>query len=253
MLLALSALGECARAHVCVVKRLWSVWLWGSVTFFFSPLISFLSLSYLVSPVSISSHNRCLYSLWALKRSQTACCRKQVWNEKGQITRGWWSWGGKEWKKRERLVQITKEGEREETAENNIIRRERWQGERKRGGEGARGRVPIKLMTSTSKPSTDCSWYTNALVLVTWENTAMTCINFMEINKSNKFNQKPRVTVKCEPFACPFSPQCDFVIILCSNKVINWSMHTTNGWKAPRNKSLRPNSSSSQSYFTLLR
>lgn len=105
--------------------------------FFF--LISFLFLSYLVSPVSISTRNRCLYSLCTLKRSQTACCRKQVWNEKGQITRGWWSWGGKEWKG-ERFGQITKEGEREETAENNIIRRKReMTGERKSGGEGARG------------------------------------------------------------------------------------------------------------------
>lgn len=38
-------------------------------------------------------------------------------------------------------------------AENNIIRRER--DDRRRGREGER--VPIKLMTSTSKPSTDCS------------------------------------------------------------------------------------------------
>lgn len=107
-----------------------------SVRQFFSSLFLF-SLSYLVSPVPISPCNRCLYSLCALKRSQTACRRKQVWNEKGQITREWWSWGEKEWKG-ERLGQITREGEREEMAENNIIGRERWQREKGGSGEGAR-------------------------------------------------------------------------------------------------------------------
>lgn len=168
----------------CVVKRLWSVWLWVSATVF---LISPLSLPLLscLSGLDLSPRSMSLFPRALWRDHRRACRRKQVWNEKGQITREWRSWGGKEWKG-ERLGQITREGEREETAENNIIG---WERERERDDRGRKvgreqGRVPIKLMTSTSKLSTDCSWYTHTLVLVVWEDIALTCIH-----SSGKINE----------------------------------------------------------------
>lgn len=83
----LSAIRECSCV-CCQVAVISVTQNQCNAVFFFSPRFYSLALSYLVSPVLISPHNRCPYSLGALKRSQTACCRKQVWNEKGQITRG---------------------------------------------------------------------------------------------------------------------------------------------------------------------
>lgn len=105
MLLALSAIRKCTCVCVCVWKRereresmlskgfelVWQL---------FSSLFSPPSLILLVRSRFPSPCNRCLYSLRALRRSQTECSRKQVWNEKGPITREWWELGRKRVKRR---------------------------------------------------------------------------------------------------------------------------------------------------------
>ena len=115
----------CARVCVCVLSRDCDQ----CDTFFF--LLSHLfSLSLILSlrsrslPAIDVSIPPC-----ALKRSQTACCRKQVSNEKGQITREWRSRGEEEWKRGEKIGTDNK-GRREETPENNIMGIERRERER---------------------------------------------------------------------------------------------------------------------------
>lgn len=77
---------------LCVGDTQWSVWLGVSTTVFSSLLLPLISVCPVWMPQSMSLFPP---ELW--KRSHG--CRKQVWNEKGQITREWRVEGTGEWEK----------------------------------------------------------------------------------------------------------------------------------------------------------
>lgn len=95
-----SAIRECTC--VCVSSRDCDQCDSESVRQFFH--ISFLSLC--LSPLScvfgldLSPQSMSLFPHVLWRDHSTACRRKQVWNEKGQITREWWNWGEKRVKRR---------------------------------------------------------------------------------------------------------------------------------------------------------
>lgn len=140
------------KVCMCAVKRLWSVWFWVSATGF---LISSLYFSSCLPGLDLSLQSMPLFPVCFEEITDRLLLKTSVkWkgtDNKKLIEK---EWTGK------RLGQIAGEGEREAMAENNIMRREMTEGE----GERERGQVPIKLITPTRKPSTDCSLSTHTKV-----------------------------------------------------------------------------------------
>lgn len=75
------------------------------------------------------------------------------------------------------------------------------------------GRVPIKLMTSTSKPRTDCSWCTQTHKLFRSFGRTVHWLTFIPLEKMNTFNQKTSViarsSIVCLAGSNFSSPICD--------------------------------------------